>query len=73
MTSVFDYNLGEDDTLWAHFVECWAHGFSYEQSCSYGFTFPRRTFNVAMEACDDDFDAYLYEHHRDDWRRGQGL
>jgi hypothetical protein len=58
------------DPLWDHFKACWAHSFGYEQAVSYDFKFTRRTFDVAMQACNDDYDAYLFKHDRAEWRRG---
>ena len=59
------------DSLWAHLIECWECGFGYEQSVSYSFAFTHRLFDVAMQACDDDFDAYMFESDRAMWRKGQ--
>jgi len=68
MDNVFQHAV--PDTLWAHLVECWSHGFNYTEAISYSFNFTPRLFSVAMQAMDDDYDAYLYEHYRAVWRQG---
>lgn len=64
--SVFTFR--EPGTLWTHLVECWSCGFGYDESVSYEFNFTRRLFDTAMQAMNDDYDAYMYEQHRDIWR-----